>query len=126
MHPQISFGDLATLEFNSRAKTLQSSFLNVQLFGVRRLWSDLYKSHRKAFWLQWLLAILQSIIAFLPSLCLFRTLFLLEIKQSVGIDSQETWVWALGIGISRMVQQWLEARSVVFRILLYFTDTFTI
>jgi len=113
LHPQISFADLSALEFITRAKTLQISFLNAQLFGVRRLWLDLYRSHKKAFWGIWLLAIVQSIIAFLPSLCLFRTLLLLETKQSGGFDSQETWIWALGIGISRMVQQWLEARSVV-------------
>lgn len=110
--PQITFDDLPALGWVTRATTLQKRFLSLQFHRSSRLWSILYKSHKMAFWRQWMLAIVQSIIGFLPFLCMFRALSILEQDQSAGIYSREAWVWALGIGLFRLAQQWLEARSV--------------
>jgi hypothetical protein len=73
----------------------------------------LYKAHRNTFWWEWTVAVAQSATAFAPQLCLYQTLTLLQQYQASGIKSSELWFWAIGIGLSRFMQQALETRFVV-------------
>jgi hypothetical protein len=109
---QVNFQDLPMVDYQTRAAELMQRFLSIQALKSQPLWRTIYTAHRRTFWQQWVLAAAQSSSGYAPQLCLFKTLSLLEKQQADGTSSGQIWFWAIGIGVTRLAQQVLEARYV--------------
>ena len=98
-----------------RATTLRRKAQEYFVPKRRPLWLSIYYAHSYNFWQGWFVTILQSLMTYAPLLCLFRLLALLEVQQSYtsAALSSSTWFWAIGIGLSSLVQQFLDARFVL-------------
>ena len=106
----IDFADLPLMAKDMRAEKL-SDALRLEYFSIRSsLFLLLYKSNRWMFHRQWALTVAQSVVAYGPQYCMYKMLRLLEERPITKAKRDELWLWAIGIGMSRLLLTLLETR----------------
>ena len=98
------------MDHHARAENLEKRFRYMQSARLRSLWIVIYKSHRSVLIWQWCLTVAQSIATYAPQFCLYKLLKLLEFRHISGEEPVQLWVWAIGLGLLRLIQTVLEAR----------------
>jgi ABC-type multidrug transport system fused ATPase/permease subunit len=99
--------DLAELDYDSRAETLQQNFHSVK--PRRKLWMSVYFAHEWAFIQQWILVVLVAVTQFAPHFALLKILRALEARVAGEGDNLVAWLWVLGLGVLMVVSSWIES-----------------
>ena len=108
--PQIGFEDMPSVDYHTRSANLEAAFRAHQFPNGCPLWLRLYHTHHHLFWWQWFLSVLQSGMAYIPQLCLFKILEILEHKSYTSQASTVLCLWAVGMGLSRLAFVFVDTR----------------
>ncbi|RAH41266.1 P-loop containing nucleoside triphosphate hydrolase protein, partial [Aspergillus brunneoviolaceus CBS 621.78] len=108
---QIGFHDLAVVDQKNRSQPLTSHFESSAAKDLAApLWLQLYRAHRRVFWWQWFLVAVQNVVAYAPQFCLFHILRILEGQGDVSRVTTELLMWAIAMGLSRVVLVFVDTR----------------
>lgn len=101
---QLSLDDVPILDHANTTSSLQSRFGSVSSSTSqgRSFLYRLYKDHRRTFIYQQILISIESVVAFLPQICLFQLLSLLEARKKHDVGNGGLWYWVAGLAISKM------------------------
>lgn len=71
----------------------------------RHLFYVIFKANQNLFIRLWGLTILESFARFLPQVCMFKILDLIEKRDlsESGIVDKNVWLWVAGLGITKML-----------------------
>lgn len=72
----------------------------------------IYQSLQRRILWGWCLAALHGLALYGPQYCLYKTLKLLEQSQTSGVGDRSLWLWAAGIGMSRLLEYMILTRYV--------------
>ncbi|CRG89605.1 hypothetical protein PISL3812_06643 [Talaromyces islandicus] len=106
---QITLADISSVRSSVRAQTLQKSFWQRTL-QKNPLWLHLYRLHRSRLWGLWILATIQSILAYTPHYALFHMLHFMEEQKQEDNSVPQMWFWAIAIALAIFVQQLVAIR----------------
>lgn len=102
----LEYSDLALLDVSMTTSNLHERFRNAVAASPKKshLFRVIFKASKSLFIRLWSLTILESFLAILPQVCMYKILSLLEerdVSEAESVD-KTVWFWVAGLGIAKL------------------------
>ena len=101
----LEYSDLAQLDSSMIAANLHQRFRTAVARNIkkRHLFYIIFKANQSLFIRLWGLTLLESCNSFMPQVCMFKILELLEERDSgTGSVDKTVWLWVAGLCVAKM------------------------
>ena len=104
---RLNLEDLPKMDHYTRSKDLSQAW--AQEKHTRKLWVEVFLTHKWSFIIQWILTLMQAFGNFAPQFVTYHILKLLEARIPGTTVSSEAWIWVITLTITSIGAAWIES-----------------